>query len=89
MEVAWGEPERQVVLPVRLPSGATAAEAIEASGIAREVPGLVVHPERVGVFGRKVALDHELRDGDRVEIYRPLLADPKEIRRARARGEGS
>ncbi len=84
VEVAYGEPARQVLLVVDLPAGATLAEAIEASGIRGQFPEMEVAPDRVGIFGRKATLDQELRDGDRVEIYRPLLADPKESRRARA-----
>lgn len=84
MEVVYALPERQAVLTVELPRGGTAVQAIEASGIRDRFPGLVIDPAAVGVFGRKVALDHVLRDGDRVEIYRPLQADPKEVRRRRA-----
>ncbi len=85
VEVVYGVPERQALLEVSLPKDATLSDAIEASGIRGEFPGLEVDPVRVGIFGRKARLDDPLRDGDRVEIYRPLLADPKEVRRARAR----
>lgn len=84
VEVAYGEPDRQAIRTVELPAGSTVAEAIEASGIRERFPGLEVHPDRVGVWARKVSLQQELQDGDRVEIYRPLLIDPKEARRARA-----
>lgn len=84
VEVAYGERDRQGLVEVELPVGATVSEAIEASGLTAEFPALEVHPERVGIFGRKVSLEQVLREGDRVEIYRPLLADPKEVRRARA-----
>lgn len=63
---------------VRLPAGATVSEAIAAAGLDVEFAA-------VGVFGRRVALDTKLADGDRVELYRPLAADPKEQRRQRAR----
>lgn len=84
VEVAWAEPARQLVLPVELPVGATVAEAIEASRIREQVPGLEVEADKVGIFGRKVSLEQTLAAGDRVELYRPLLADPKEARRAKA-----
>ncbi len=84
VEVAYGLPTRQVLLVVEIPSGATVRDAIAASGIENEFPDLEVDADRVGVFGQKVALDHTLEPGDRVEIYRPLLIDPKEARRARA-----
>lgn len=84
VEVAFARPGVQTLRAVRLPADRTAAEAVEASGI------LEMHPEidwpgaPLGVFGRRVAADQQLRDGDRVEIYRPLTADPKEQRRRRA-----
>jgi putative ubiquitin-RnfH superfamily antitoxin RatB of RatAB toxin-antitoxin module len=88
VEVAWAEPARQVVLPVELPQGATVAQAIDRSGIREEVPQLVLEDDKVGIFGRKVSMDQVLRDGDRVEIYRPLQIDPKDARRAKARAQG-
>lgn len=84
VEVAYGEPERQFLLTVSVPEGATVAEAIEASGIRQQASSLELAPDRVGIFGRKVTLEQVLKAGDRVEIYRPLIADPKEVRRARA-----
>jgi len=85
VEVAYALPDRQVLLEVVLPVGATVIDAIEASQIRQKVPGLEVDPGRVGIFGRKAGFGELLRHGDRVEIYRPLLADPKEVRRDRAR----
>ena len=84
VEVAHARPNKQVLLKVEVPAGATVKLAIESSGIRREFPDLVVDPARVGIFGRKAAMDEQLREGDRVEIYRPLIADPKESRRKRA-----
>jgi putative ubiquitin-RnfH superfamily antitoxin RatB of RatAB toxin-antitoxin module len=84
VEVAYATPERQVILAVRLAAGSNVAEAIEQSGIRAEFPGMEINPAAVGIFSRKVAMDHLLREGDRVEIYRPLIADPKESRRKRA-----
>jgi len=86
VEVVYAEAGRQWVLPVELPAGATVMQAIEASGLLAEVPGLEVDPARLGVFSRKAAPDRVLEAGDRVEIYRPLTLDPKEARRRRAQG---
>jgi putative ubiquitin-RnfH superfamily antitoxin RatB of RatAB toxin-antitoxin module len=85
VEVVYATPEKQLLLSVEAPRGCTVGEAIERSGIAKEFPGLAVDPDAVGIFSRKVPLEQVLRDGDRVEIYRPLIADPKEARRQRAR----
>lgn len=85
VNVVYAEPERQVVCRVTLPVGSTVMRAIEASGITQAVAGLVIDPERLGVFSRKAAPDQVLGEGDRVEIYRPLTLDPKEARRRRAR----
>jgi len=63
---------------VRLPAGSTVGDALAASGLGEAASG------RVGIYGRVVPAGVVLRDGDRVEIYRPLRADPKELRRARA-----
>lgn len=84
VEVAHATPHKQVVLCLEVAAGSTVAEAIEQSGIRSLFPGLDIDPGGVGIFSRKVPLDHVLRAGDRVEIYRPLVADPKEVRRERA-----
>lgn len=84
VEVVYADATRQVVRPVALPAGSTVMQAIEASGLAREIPGLVVDPARLGIFSRKAAPDQVLGEGDRVEIYRSLTLDPKEARRRRA-----
>ena len=84
VEVAHATPAKQVVLRVEVPAGCTLEEAIERSGIRAEFPGLVVDLAAVGIFGRKAPPDQVLREGDRVEIYRPLIADPREARRRRA-----
>ncbi len=84
VEVAYATPEKQRIVKLEVAAGCTVGEAIERSRIRDEFPGLEVNPAAVGIFSRKVTLDHRLRDGDRVEIYRPLIADPKESRRRRA-----
>ena len=85
VDVVYAEPDRQLVRRVRLPPGSTVMQAIEASGIAQAVAGLVIDPARLGVFSRKAGPDQVLGEGDRVEIYRPLTLDPMEARRRRAR----
>lgn len=84
VEVVYAEAARQLVRRVALPVGSTVMQAIEASGLAQEIPGLVVDPTRLGIFSRKAAPEQVLGEGDRVEIYRPLTLDPKEARRRRA-----
>jgi len=84
IEVAYATADKQSVLSMEVPAGCTVAEAIDLSGIREEFPGMELDPKAVGIFSRKVSLDHELREGDRVEIYRPLIADPKEMRKQRA-----
>lgn len=85
VEVICAGPERVLRRRIDLAQGATVAQAIAASGMAEALPGGTISSERLGLFSRKVAPDHVLRDGDRVEIYRPLLLDPMEARRRRAR----
>jgi hypothetical protein len=84
IEVAYATPARQALIKVQAPEGCTVGQAIELSGIREAFPGIVIDPAAVGIFSRKVSMDHELREGDRVEIYRPLIADPKEMRKQRA-----
>jgi len=85
VNVVYAEAERQFVRRLTLPAGSTVMQAIEASGIAEAMAGLVIDPARLGIFSRKAAPDQVLGEGDRVEIYRPLTLDPKEARRRRAR----
>lgn len=87
IEVVHARPDRQALLSLDVPVGTTVAEAIELSDIRREFPDLAVDPERLGIFSQKVRPEHVLRAGDRVEIYRPLIVDPKESRRRRAAAE--
>lgn len=85
IEVAVAWPELQVIVPLTLGAGATVADALRASGLEQRFPGLEIADDRLGVFGEKRKPDDQLRDGDRVEIYRPLKIDPKEARRQAAR----
>ena len=84
VEVVYAEPARQWLCKVTLARGACVADALDASDIRERVEGLVIDPQRLGIHGRRVSMVQQLEEGDRVEIYRPLLADPKEVRRARA-----
>jgi hypothetical protein len=84
IEVGYATPDRQFLITVELPAPATAAAAVHASGITQQCPELDGASLNVGIFGRMVSLTQPLKDGDRVEIYRPLYHDPKEARRQRA-----
>lgn len=83
VEVAYALPTVQTLVSLRLPSGTTAMAAAQLSGIATRYD-LDLENATLGVFGQIVAHGRILRDGDRVEIYRPLTADPKAVRKARA-----
>ena len=85
VEVVCATPERHVLRRLSLPAGSTAIEAVEQSGILQELPEVAFDPSRLGIFSRRVGADERLQDGDRVEIYRPLVIDPKDARRRRAR----
>lgn len=84
VEVAYALPEMQVVIPVKIAAGAPVEEAIAQSGILKQFPEIDLASNKVGVFGKLTRLDAALQPGDRVEIYRALIADPKEARRAKA-----
>ena len=85
VEVAFATPSLQVVLPVCVRNGATFREIIELSGILVQFPELDLAVNRIGVFGKLGRLDDLAVQGDRIEIYRPLVADPKEARRRRVK----
>ena len=84
VEVVLAMPERQELIALEVATGSTVADAITQSGLAEMFEGFELDLEKVGIFGQKVSPEQVLRDGDRVEIYRPLIADPKEVRRQRA-----
>ena len=84
VEVIYALPAQQPLLRVQLPEGATVEEAIRASGVLETHPDIDLAKNKVGIFSKLVKLDEKVRDRDRVEIYRPLIADPKEVRRKRA-----
>lgn len=81
VEVAAALPDRQVVIALTVEQGTTALEAVNVSGIRERLPELLVDEKRLGIFGRICRADQVLCEGDRVELYRPLTADPKEVRR--------
>ena len=88
IEVAYAGPDDQLVLPVEMPAGTTVERAIRYSGILHRFPEIDLTRNKVGVFGKVCRLDRELNDGERVEIYRALIADPKAARRRAGRGDG-
>ena len=82
--VAWAEPGCALLLPVHVPPGATLRDAVVASGLPAQVAEIDLTALDVGVFGQRLPASHAVRDGDRIEVYRPLVVDPKEARRMRA-----
>jgi len=84
VEVAYAPPGVQALVTLKLPDGATVQQAIEASGFLAHFPDIDLAVNPVGIFGKVCSLDQVLKPADRVEIYRPLLHDPKDARRQRA-----
>ena len=84
IEVVYGYTDRQTLLSVDVDASVTVEEAIKASGILDHFDDIDLSVNKVGVFGKMTKLNATLKEGDRIEIYRPLLADPKEVRRRRA-----
>ena len=84
VEVCYALPDKQLLVKVKLPEGATLQQALEASGILAKHPEIDLKKNKFGIFAKLSKLDSVLRDRDRVEIYRPLIADPKEVRKQRA-----
>lgn len=85
VEVVYALPDLQRVVRLSLPEGSTVAQAIEVSGLLEDLPALDPVNAAIGIFGRLVPLSRQLSGGDRVEIYRPLMTDPKQTRRERAK----
>jgi putative ubiquitin-RnfH superfamily antitoxin RatB of RatAB toxin-antitoxin module len=84
VEVAYALPNEQVIVPIKVQIGTTVEQAILASGIIKKFPEIDLSINKTGIFGKLTKLDAPLRHLDRVEIYRPLIADPKEVRKQRA-----
>ena len=81
VEVVYALPDEQLIFKVKLESGASIKKAIETCGVLTKYPEIDLSQNRVGIYSKKVTLDHPVQDGDRIEIYRPLPMDPKERRR--------
>ena len=84
VDVCYALPEKQLLIKVKLPEGSTLQQALEASGVLVKHPEIDLKKNKFGVFAKLSKVDTVLRDRDRVEIYRPLIADPKEVRKQRA-----
>ncbi|MBI5860903.1 MAG: RnfH family protein [Rhodocyclales bacterium] len=84
IDVGYALPQRQEIIHLALPAGSTVQQAIEASGLLAKYPEIDVAQNKLGIYAKLVKPDTLLHDHDRVEIYRPLIADPKEVRKARA-----
>ena len=84
VEVAYAKLDEQVIIPLDVDAGTTLEQAIQQSGILELYPEIDLTKNKTGIFGKIAKADTELREMDRVEIYRPLIADPKESRRKRA-----
>ena len=86
VEVSYALPHRQKILPVEVSPGTSIYDAVAQSGIALQFADLELESAKMGVFGKAIPKpkDIEVSEGDRIEIYRPLIADPKEVRKARA-----
>ncbi len=84
IEVCYALPNKQEVARVNLPEGASVQQALEASGFLTKYPEIDIKKNKFGIWNKLSKLDSVLRNQDRVEIYRPLIADPKEVRKQRA-----
>ena len=89
IEVLYALPHEQTLLKLVVPQGCTVAEAVHISGILEKYPEIDLATNKIGIFGKLTQADVKLRHRDRVEIYRPLIADPKEVRRKRAENKQS
>ena len=94
IEIVYALPDRQTLLSLSVSEGSSVAAVLDRQELAALHPELIWREHRVGIFGQLVAVDHVLSDGDRIEIYRPLIADPNASRQARVekrraeRGDG-
>jgi uncharacterized protein len=85
VEVAYASPDEQAIIPLTVPEASTVQAVIGLSGLLERFSSINLSVQAVGIFGRLVTLETIVEEGDRVEIYRPLLVDPMEARRARAK----
>ena len=84
IEVVYAKQEQQALLKLMVDEGTTAQQAVEQSGILQQIPEIDPTQLKLGIFSKAIKSDTVLRERDRVEIYRPLIADPKAVRRSRA-----
>jgi putative ubiquitin-RnfH superfamily antitoxin RatB of RatAB toxin-antitoxin module len=84
VQVCYAAPDREVLIDLAVAPGTTIEQAIAQSGLLAQVPGIDLAAQPVGLYGKKAMLDTVLRERDRIEVYRPLVADPKDSRRKRA-----
>ena len=84
VEVAYAKPEEQAIVTLTMPEGATVEAAIKASGVLERFPEIGLSELKAGIFGEVCKLDQPVKEADRIEIYRPLIHDPKDARRQRA-----
>lgn len=84
VEVAYALPKQQVLLTISAINGATVEHVIQQSGVLQQFPQIDLDVQKVGIWSRPVKLTDQVKEGDRIEIYRPLIADPKDLRRRRA-----
>ena len=84
LEVAYAKPEEQAIVTLAMPEGVTVEDAIKASGLLERFPEINSSELKAGIFGEACKLDQPVKEADRIEIYRPLIHDPKDARRQRA-----
>ena len=84
VEVVYALPDEQTLLAFEVVEGITAQEVLNQSGILEQYPEIDLEKQKIGLFGKIINLDQIIREKDRIEIYRPLIADPKEVRKKRA-----
>ena len=87
VEVVYVKPEQQKIVEIKITKGSSIEQAIIESGMLLEYPEIDLKKLEVGIFGKVLKKDHIIKSGDRIEIYRPLIQDPKEARRNRAAGK--
>lgn len=85
--VAYAEPNQQAWLTIEVPEGCTVRNAITASGILERFPHIDLERQKIGIFGKVTTLDYTLNEGDRIEIYRPITCDPKQVPRRADKSE--
>lgn len=85
IEIVYAEPKRQIIIPLQIENPCTAMQAIELSKISDQIPELKSIQLKIGIYGKRIELNDLIKDGDRIEIYRELVIDPKQARLLRAK----